>query len=213
MKKNGFLALALIGVTVLCTMQFNSCCQSKPTQISQRDTTYLNILTHKANELKQHYQKENKVLQIKNDSLQSLVHLQKSKLKIIRLKADTLQWALREYLNPMDSLPIKQRVVSPLFEDYIALQIQEQGICDSTTCQLETMLANKEEQIHLCAQAFNAVQDLSAQQQAQIKLLEQNLNTAYKQQKRKSISNRLLASGLMIVSGVATTLLINQARP
>ncbi|MFL5763556.1 MAG: hypothetical protein ACJ77K_06395 [Bacteroidia bacterium] len=76
---------------------------------------------------------------------------------------------------------------------------------DSITGQL---LATKDAQILICNNAYQQLRDLAQEGILREQQLTESLNTALKVQKRKRVQSRLLAAGLVFVSGITTTLYI-----
>jgi hypothetical protein len=71
---------------------------------------------------------------------------------------------------------------------------------------MQQMVAIRDSQIVLCNKSFAEINDLAKEQMQREQKLTEDLNTALKQQKRKRAQNKMLAAGMLFVSGVATTL-------
>ncbi|MGQ0829338.1 MAG: hypothetical protein ACT4ON_13200 [Bacteroidota bacterium] len=161
------------------------------------------------------YQSEMFVLQNKCDSLENELDQTKVKLSDYKFKLgisknevlnsakkDTIGKTVTERLSDCDSL--KKQVI-----DFVA-------IVDSTTCTYETaiyeyedLLATQTKQIVICDSSFLQVKNLMEENLMRERKLTQDLQTAYKQQRRKKLQNKLLAGGILILSGISTTLYIN----
>ena len=101
----------------------------------------------------------------------------------------------------IDSL--QQQITSAnLVTDTLLLHYQQR---DSL---MQQMVAIRDTQIVLCNKSFTEINGLAQEQIRREQKLTEDLNTALKQQKRKRLQNKLLATGLFFVSGVATTLFL-----
>ncbi|MCD6068916.1 MAG: hypothetical protein K0S33_3742 [Bacteroidetes bacterium] len=70
------------------------------------------------------------------------------------------------------------------------------------------VIAVRDSQLVVCNQSYEQVQSLIQQQIQREQELTDQLNIAVKQQRKKRIQNRLLAGGVVFLSGLTTTLLI-----
>lgn len=73
---------------------------------------------------------------------------------------------------------------------------------------MQSMVAIRDSQIELCDKSYQQTKDLLLEQSQREQQLTENLNTALKQLKRKRLQNRILAAGMLFVSGITTTLFI-----
>lgn len=73
---------------------------------------------------------------------------------------------------------------------------------------MEKMVAVRDSQILICNQSYNEVKELIREQEQREQQLTEDLNTALKQLKQKKFQNKLLAAGMLFVSGIAATLYI-----
>lgn len=73
---------------------------------------------------------------------------------------------------------------------------------------MQSMVAIRDSQIELCDQSYQQTKDLLLEQSQREQQLTENLNVALKQLKRKRLQNRILAAGMLFVSGITTTLFI-----
>ena len=76
---------------------------------------------------------------------------------------------------------------------------------------MEKMVAVRDTQLLICNQSYREVKDLIREQEQREQQLTENLNLALKQLKQKRFQNRLLAAGMLFVSGIAATLYIKSA--
>lgn len=77
---------------------------------------------------------------------------------------------------------------------------------------LETMVAVRDSQIVMCNTAYQEVSNLAKEQLLREQKLTDDLNTIIKQQKSKRFQNKLLAAGMLFVSGIATTVYISSKK-
>lgn len=73
---------------------------------------------------------------------------------------------------------------------------------------MEKMVAVRDTQIMICTHSYKEAKDLIREQEQREEQLTEDLNTALKQLKRKKFQNKLLAAGMLFVSGIAATLYI-----
>lgn len=115
-------------------------------------------------------------------------------------KSDTL--SIEQFLNDCDSL--KQQTLA-----YVAWVDSTQSIYESNISQLENMVAIKDSQVVICRASYLQIKGLLDENLERERKLSDDLNTAYKSQRKKVLQNKLLAGGMLILSGIATTLYIN----
>lgn len=72
----------------------------------------------------------------------------------------------------------------------------------------EKAVAIRDSQIVQCDRSFIEMKNLAQEQMMREQKLTDDLNTVLKQQKRKRLQNRMLAAGMLFVSGITTTLII-----
>lgn len=154
-------------------------------------------------------------LKTHSDSLQKELSLTQSKLRIAKFKLNQSQISLvalaekksdtlnpKQLLNDCDSL--KQQTLA-----YVALVDRTQSNYDTNIVQLQEMVATKDSQIVVCTASYAQLKGLLDDNLERERKLTEDLNTAYKSQRRKVLQNKLLAGGMLILSGIATILYIN----
>lgn len=72
----------------------------------------------------------------------------------------------------------------------------------------QSMIAIRDSQIEICDRSYQETKDLLLEQSRREQQLTENLNVALKQLTRKRLQNRILAGGMLFVSGIVTTLYI-----
>lgn len=198
----------------LCIIFIGTCTMSKqvepPDYHPERDS--IAILWKKEKEqLQVQYQNKITRLQSVKDSLQRIVKEKKKTLTLYRDKAGFLEDQLKAAIVIADSTYELKDSLLPLATSYFAAQAVNDSVCDSTIITLEQIVANRDSSIVLFKKAEVNMRDLQREQELRNQLLTEELNTAYKEQKKKVRQNKLLAAGLMFISGLTTTLLIKQS--
>lgn len=208
--KNLLIAFGLfICVVTIGTCTFNQHVD-KPDQHPERDSISLRWKKEKE-QLDSQLHKRIDKLQKGKDSLQKIVAAKKTALANYRAKALLLETKLKEVLLIVNSTQVIPDSLSPLSNEYFATQAASNNTCDSTITALEQSVANRDHSILLFKQSETNLRDLQREQELRNHLLTEQLNTAYKAQKKKVIQNKLLAGGLIFISGLTTTLLISQS--
>lgn len=73
---------------------------------------------------------------------------------------------------------------------------------------MQFMVAIRDTQIVLCNRSYLEIKNLTQEQMLREQKLTEDLKTILKQQKRKRVQNKILAAGMLFVSGITTTLFI-----
>lgn len=203
MKQHLIILTAFFGI---CLFSIYKCERERPPK--QVNTDYAEHLKERAELLQENYVRQAEVLQQRNDSLQTLVENQKGNLKVYRFRAKELETQLKSYVADSGSVSENDTLFKPLLDEYIAINGLKDSTCDSTINKLEEIICNKDEELSLSRQVNESLRDLTAEQAAQMQQLTDALETAYKQQRKKVVRNRILSTGLMLVSGFAGAQLI-----
>lgn len=197
-----FTIIVLIGT---CT--FNQ--KGNPPPV-QPDNSYVKILKAKQVELDSAYQKHFQILQKEKDSLIHLVSEKKKSLSIYRYKSNELEHQLREVLAKVDSSKVLNDSISPLAEIYFAIQQERDSACNESIRALEVVGFKQDSVIIFQNLEKDNLKALQKEQEQKEISLTQQLNTAYKQQKKDVLKSRILTGTLILISGFASALLINQ---
>lgn len=171
--------------------------------------------SEKAESIDTDYKEAFEYLKTHSDSLQKELSATQSKLKVVKFKMNESQAALvslaekesdtlsfEQLLNDCDSL--KQQTLV-----YVALVDSTRSIYESNISQLENLVATKDSQVVICKASYLQIKGLLDENLERERKLSEDLNTAYKSQRRKVLQNKLLAGGMLVLSGIATTLYIN----
>jgi len=154
-------------------------------------------------------------LKTHSDSLQKQLNFTQAKLKAAKFRLNQSQIALvalaqkksdttsfEVLLNDSDSLKMQTLA-------YIDRVDSMQCIYESNILQLENLVATKDSQIVISRNAYSDLKNLFDENLKRERKLTEDLNTAYKVQRRKTLQNKLLAGGFLILSGISATLYIN----
>lgn len=211
--KNGIIAALLICIALLGTCEFIQ--SPQPEQAPLQDTLFLSQWRREKKEkLEAIVKYENKLsdLQNLNDSLRTIVTEKKKSLSAYRLKTKYLQEELKQAITSLDTSYFKAGdSLSPLLDSLIVEQQFSDTACDQTIHALENVVANRDSSLVFHKLVENNFRELQKQQELANQYLTNQLNTAFKNQRKKSRQNKLLAGGLLILSGITTSLLLTQS--
>jgi len=206
MKKNLIIILSLVGTLMHFGILYRSCNKPLPPAVTEQE--YIDLLQKHTEQIASAYLSQTLKLEKQNDSLAELVTQSKHKLNTYRSKAAVLEYRLKTVAEKPDSSITAQDSLRPMLETYIQTRNTTDSICDRAISHLEQSVANKSEALRLCEQVHEQYRNLTEEQRARTENLEQQLNTAYKEQRRKTIRSRIVNSCLLVVSGSLSTLLI-----
>ncbi len=201
--------------TALITGLFLSLSTCNSEEKVKPDKTEIIKASEKAESIDTSYKIAFESLKTHSDSLQKELNVSQSKLKATKFKLNQSQTALvalaekqsdtlsfEALLNDSDSL--KQQTLA-----YVAWVDSTQSIYETNLVQLQEMVATKDSQIVICTASYAQLKGLLDDNIERERKLTEDLNTAYKSQRRKVLQNKLLAGGMLLLSGIATTLYIN----
>jgi hypothetical protein len=201
--------------TALITGLFLSLSTCNTGEKVKPDKTEMIKASEKAESIDTSYKAAFESLKTHSDSLQKELSVTQSKLKTTKFKLNQSQIALvalaekksdtlsfEALLNDCDSL--KQQTLA-----YVAWVDSTQSIYETNLVQLQEMVATKDSQIVICSASYAQIKGLLDDNLERERKLTEDLNTAYKSQRRKVLQNKLLAGGMLLLSGIATTLYIN----
>ncbi|MBA3972526.1 MAG: hypothetical protein H0X46_10400 [Bacteroidetes bacterium] len=213
MKRTPVIILLLIAAVMLCTaVLFDKCSTAKKHKPDKEQ----NIKTEKQIlEVDKNYQQSNDLIKLHSDSLQKELNQTKQKLQVVKArlqqaeikivmlaKKDTTGKSVVIQLNDCDSLKDETVLFASLVDSTRILY-------ENNICQLEDLVATKDSQIVICASSYTQMKNLLEDNLQRERNLTTDLQTAYKQQRKKIIQNKLLAAGFLVLSGFTTTLFIN----
>lgn len=204
----------VILITAFCIgmiLLFNTC---NDTQHRKPDREQLGNAKQEANLVEEYYQNAFIDLKGHSDSLErelnkaqkqliaTKIKLEQSKSKVVSLiEKDTSDLSVAQKLNDCDSL--KEEV-----SDYVVWVDSTQSNYETTIRQLTNIVAVKDSEIVVCQISYTQLKSINDDNLQRERKLTEDLETAYKQQRKKQIQNKVLAVGFLILSGVTTSLLI-----
>lgn len=201
--------------TALITGLFLSLSTCNTGEKEKPDKTELIKASEKAERIDTDYKEAFESLKTHSDSLQKELSFTQNKLKATKLKLNQSQSALIAFAEKKsDSTSLEQLLndcdsLKQLSLAYVAWVDSTQSIYDTNIVQLQEMVATKDSQIVVCSNSYLQLKGLLDDNLERERRLTEDLNTAYKSQRRKVLQNKLLAGGMLVLSGIATTLYIN----
>jgi len=205
----------VILITAFCIgmiLLFNTC---NDTQHRKPDKEQIQSSEHEANLVEEYYQ--NAFIQLKghSDSLERVLNktqkqliatkikLEQSKFDVVNLiEKDTSGLSVQQKLNDCDSL--KEEV-----SDYVFWVDSTQSDYEATIKQLNNIVAVKDSEIVVCQISYTRLKSISDDNLQRERKLTEDLEIAYKQQRKNRIQNKFLAAGFLILSGITTGLIIH----
>lgn len=197
----------IVSSLLLCSISLRNCLASKSRVEKQSDLNedfFFERLKKEKEVLMKQFEIQLTRLEQQRDSLQGIINKNKNELKVQRLKTKILFQRVIKAVEDScgaDSL-------QPLVQSYIEAQDQNDTQCDSTIYSLENMVANRDSTLAFQRLMSESQKQILEDQELRNKQLTDQLNTAYKMQKKKSRQNKILAGGIMIISGITTSILI-----
>jgi hypothetical protein len=193
----------IIGIAV-CFIAVKSC-SDKPHEV--------NIA-----EIKKHIQFENK--QVDNSHKQFQQEIKQYKLKTDSLSKQNKDLSFR--LSNARALLKKQqtKVIADIPCDTLKREIvvlndlinSEDSLCFQSINNLNQSIAIRDSQLVICNRNYQSLFDLQKENRTREQLLTDELNVAYKHNKRKRFESKMLSCGLMIMTGITTTLFIKSQK-
>lgn len=207
----------LITAFIIGICLFFGTCSTSPPPVKP-DKTKVAEAEKKVSVIDENYKTENALLKSSSDSLQKELIQTKESLKTTRVKLqksqsilialaqkDTTGRSIMEQQDDCDSL--KQEAVL-----FAAIVDSAKAEYECSFIQFENLVAIKDSQIVICGNSYSALKSLMDQNLDRERQLTQDLQTAYKVQRKKIIQNKILAGGFLILSGITTTLFINSTK-
>lgn len=195
-------------IVLIGTCAFNT---DKKKEAVKPDNTYINVLKKEQAKLEAKYQQQICKLKNQKDSLLKVVSEKKHSLIVYQVKADQLEEKLTNALAISDSSKQYSSEITPLVNSYVEIQRQKDSACVESIVNLETVIASQDTVILIQNKEKDNLKELQRQQELQAINLTEQLNVAYKQQRKAAIKSKLLSGAVIILSGFASALLINQS--
>ncbi len=172
-------------------------------------TALLNSYKEKVNALQFEFEKQIHVLKTTKDSLQNLVKGNKKTIAVLRLNSKQLEIHIKSDLQRADSTMINDSLKTNTL-NYIAAVNQRDSLCNESINTLEIVASKQDSIIGFQNKEKDNLKDLIRQNELRERYLTEQLNTAYKVQRKIVFRNKFLAGSLFIMTGFASALLINQ---
>jgi hypothetical protein len=211
MNKSAFVMLIISCVFMLATCQFKGCKDESKSEVNTTDTLFLNQWRkEKAEKTKliTSYESSINRLQIGKDSLLKDMQLKKQSIASFRFKTARYENLLREHLTSSDTINKKETEL--MLDSLLVSQSISDTVCDETIHQLETVIVNRDSVITLHEKIEFSLKEIQKTGEVEITFLTTQLNDSKTFLRRKTRQNKLLSGGLILLTGIATSLLITQ---
>lgn len=211
MNKSAFALLIISCVFMLATCQFKGCKDERKSELNATDTLFLNQWRKEKVEktkLITSYENSIRKLQFAKDSLLKDVQLKKQSIASFRFKTARYEDLLREHLASSDTVNRKEAKL--MLDSLLVSQSNSDTACDETIHQLETVIVNRDSVIALHETVEFNLKEIQKTNELETTFLTAQLNDSKKNLRRKTRQNKILAGGLILLSGIASSLLITQ---
>lgn len=213
MNKAGFMFLVIICMTMMATCGFKGCDQDK-SEVQTTDTLFLNQWRREKAEkllLNSAYQTKLSELNHKKDSLNLIVMRDIKSIAALRFKAKYFEDQLRDKIYLADTIDGSREEVNSLLDSLVISQSRSDTACDNTIEGLENIISNQDSAIAFHTQIEFNLKELNKQQELSTAYLTEKLNASIRNEKRNARQNKWLAAGMLLLTGISTTLLIGKA--
>ena len=210
--KNGMIAGFLILVISVLLFKCNTGNKTLEPEINPvlfKDTVFLNQWRKEKKEkqaLLKNYETKISELQNENKKLNQSFQKSKQQLFAYRNKADSLQKYLQSSLlrfSVKDS-SINDTIV-PLITKLNELDTEKDKQCDTAIALYEKEICKKDSIINYQQKIEVQLKEFNTEQDLQNTFLTNQLNTVYKQQKKKNRQTKFLSIGMLFLTGVVTS--------
>ncbi len=149
-------------------------------------------------------------LQQQKDSLWFLVAVKKADFVEARPKVKHYQAELKKQLSYPDTIVLNRDSLRSLADSLFVYQDRADTACIQTINALEQVVANRDSCISFQKLVESNLKDLQKEQELKAQYLTDQLNTALKLQRKKARQNKILAGGILLLSGITTAVLMPQ---
>lgn len=193
----------IIGIAV-CFIAVKSC-SDKPHQVNIAEIKkHIQFENNQIDDTHKKYQQEIKQYEFKTDSLSKQNKDLSFRLSNARALLKQQQTKIVADI-PCDTL--KQEVV--VLND---LANNVDSLCYESINSLNQSIAIRDTQLTICNRNYQSLFDLQKENMLREQQLTDALNVAYKQNRRKRFQSKALSCGLMIMTGITTTLFIKSQK-
>ena len=211
MNKSAFVLLVMSFVFMLTTCQFKGCKDESKGELNTTDTLFLNQWKKEKSEktkLISNYENSILKLQISKDSLLKDVQRKKGDIASLRFKTARYEELLKESLANSDT--INKNEASLLLDSLIVNRNLSDSACDETINRLEKVIVNRDSAIVWHEKIEMNLKEIQKTDEFKTDFLTSQLNDNRKLLRKKSLQNKLLSGGLILLTGITTSLLITQ---
>lgn len=189
----------IIGI-IVCFIAVKSC-DDKPKQVNVKEIKKeIKTSGNSAETVNHEYQKAKQEFSKVADSLKTENQKLNVKLQVTRALLKKQQTVVVSNI-PCDTLRKEVIVLNDLCN-------AQDSLCSATISSLNQAVAVRDSQIVMCNRSYQSLFDIQKENQQRQMQLAEELNTAYKANRKKRFENKMLTYGLMIMSGITTTLFI-----
>ncbi len=173
------------------------------------DTSLINSYKEKINALQSEFEKQIHVLKTSKDSLQTVVKGNKKTIAVLRNQSKLLEVQIKNTLQNTDSIWDSDSLKTNTL-NYITSVNQRDSLCNESINTLEIVASKQDSIIGFQNKEKDNLKDLILQNELRERYLTEQLNTAYKVQRKTVFRNKFVAGALFMMTGFASALLINQ---
>lgn len=189
----------VIGI-IVCFLAVKSC-EDKPKQVNVKEIK--KEITNSGNlaeTLQRNFQKAKQEFNKVADSLKTENQKLNVKLQVTRALLKKQQTLVTSNI-PCDTLRKEVVVLNELCNE-------QDSLCSLNISSLNQAVAIRDSQIVMCNRTYQSMYDLQKENQQRQMQLADDLKTALKANRKKRFENKMLTCGLMIMTGITTTLFI-----
>lgn len=189
----------VIGI-IVCFFAVKSC-EDKPKQVNVKEIK--KEITNSGNlaeTLQRNFQKAKQEFNKVADSLKTENQKLNVKLQVTRALLKKQQTLVTSNI-PCDTLRKEVVVLNELSNE-------QDSLCSLNISSLNQAVAIRDSQIVMCNRTYQSMYDLQKENQQRQMQLAEDLKTSLKANRKKRFENKMLTCGLMIMTGITTTLFI-----
>lgn len=189
----------VIGI-IVCFFAVKSC-EDKPKQVNVKEIKKeITNSDNLAETLQRNFQKAKQEFNKVADSLKTENQKLNVKLQVTRALLKKQQTLVTSNI-PCDTLRKEVVVLNELSNE-------QDSLCSLNISSLNQAVAIRDSQIVMCNRTYQSMYDLQKENQQRQMQLADDLKTALKANRKKRFENKMLTCGLMIMTGITTTLFI-----
>jgi chromosome segregation ATPase len=173
-------------------------------------------MTAQVNSIESNYQSQLQYWIRKNSYLQEQIQKTDFALTESKQKEKSLQGKIQGLISESKTLTDTSEIISNCdsikekTEQFISETNIRDSLCDTEISELKTLIQNKDSAMALCQNSFSMLKQVTDSSLAFQNKLTDELKLADKKIRRGNIKSKFLTAGVMILSGVTTTLLLKK---